>query len=56
VNDCIQNRGAVGFTTETLDEYRLREIRGSMIGDGTTDIMKIIVAREILGKEFIPYR
>lgn len=56
VNDCIQNRGAVGFTTETLDEFRLREIRGSMIGDGTTDIMKIIVAREILGREFVPYR
>jgi cyclohexanecarboxyl-CoA dehydrogenase len=56
VNDCIQNRGAVGFTTETLDEYRLREIRGAMIGDGTSDIMKMIVARELLGREFIPYR
>jgi cyclohexanecarboxyl-CoA dehydrogenase len=56
VNDCIQNRGAVGFTTETLDEYRLREIRGSMIGDGTSDIMKIVVARELLGREFVPYR
>jgi cyclohexanecarboxyl-CoA dehydrogenase len=56
VNDCIQNRGAVGYTTETLDEYRLREIRGSMIGDGTSDIMKMIVARELLGREFIPYR
>jgi cyclohexanecarboxyl-CoA dehydrogenase len=56
VNDCIQNRGAVGFTTETPDEYRLREIRGSMIGDGTSDIMKIIIARELLGREFVPYR
>jgi cyclohexanecarboxyl-CoA dehydrogenase len=56
VNDCVQNRGAVGYTTETMDEYRLREIRGSMIGDGTSDIMKIIVAREILGREFVPYR
>jgi len=56
VNDCIQNRGAVGFTTETLDEFRLREIRGSMIGDGTSDIMKIIIARELLGREFVPYR
>jgi cyclohexanecarboxyl-CoA dehydrogenase len=56
INDCIQNRGAVGFTTETLDEYRLREVRGSMIGDGTSDIMKIIVARELLGREFVPYR
>jgi cyclohexanecarboxyl-CoA dehydrogenase len=56
VNDCLQNRGAIGFTTECLDEYRLREIRGAMIGDGTTDINKIIVARELLGREFLPYR
>lgn len=56
VNDCIQNHGAIGFTTESLDEYRLREIRGASIGDGTTDINKIVVAREILGREFLPYR
>ena len=56
VNDCLQNRGAIGFTTECLDEYRLREIRGAMIGDGTTDINKIVVARELLGREYLPYR
>jgi cyclohexanecarboxyl-CoA dehydrogenase len=56
VNDCLQNRGAIGYTTECMDEYRLREIRGAMIGDGTTDINKIVVAREILGREYIPYR
>jgi cyclohexanecarboxyl-CoA dehydrogenase len=56
VYDCLQNRGAIGFTTLCMDEYRLREIRGAMIGDGTTDINKIVVARELLGKEFLPYR
>ncbi len=56
VNDCLQNRGAIGYTTECMDEYRLREIRGAMIGDGTTDINKIVVAREVLGREFLPYR
>jgi cyclohexanecarboxyl-CoA dehydrogenase len=56
VNDCLQNRGAIGYTTECMDEYRLREIRGAMIGDGTTDINKIVVAREILGREYLPYR
>jgi len=56
VNNCLQNRGAIGYTTECMDEYRLREIRGAMIGDGTTDINKIVVARELLGKEFLPYR
>ncbi len=56
INNCLQNRGAIGFTTECLDEYRLREVRGAMIGDGTTDINKIVVARELLGREFLPYR
>jgi len=56
VNDCLQNRGAIGYTTECLDEYRLREIRGASIGDGTTDINKIVVARELLGREYLPYR
>lgn len=56
VNDCLQNRGALGYTTECLDEYRLRELRGASIGDGTTDINKIVVARELLGREFLPYR
>jgi len=56
VNNCLQNRGALGYTTECMDEYRLREVRGAMIGDGTTDINKIVVARELLGREFLPYR
>ena len=56
VNDCLQNRGAMGYTTEVLDELRLRYIRALWIADGTIDIQKIIVGREILGKEFVPYR
>jgi cyclohexanecarboxyl-CoA dehydrogenase len=56
VNNCLQNRGALGFTTLCMDEYRLRELRGAMIGDGTMDINKIVVARELLGREFLPYR
>jgi cyclohexanecarboxyl-CoA dehydrogenase len=56
INNCIQNRGAVGYTSEAPDELRLRDVRGMWFADGTADIMKIIIAREILGKEFLPYR
>ena len=56
INNCIQNRGAVGYTSEAADELRLREARGMWFADGTADIMKIIISREILGKEFVPYR
>lgn len=56
INNCIQNRGAVGYTSEAPDELRMRDVRGMWFADGTADVMKIIIAREILGKEFIPYR
>jgi len=56
INNCIQNRGAVGFTSEAVDEMRLRDVRGMWFADGTADIMKIIIGRETLGKEFLPYR
>jgi cyclohexanecarboxyl-CoA dehydrogenase len=56
INNCIQNRGAVGYTSEATDELRLRDVRGMWFADGTADIMKIIIGREILGKEFVPYR
>jgi cyclohexanecarboxyl-CoA dehydrogenase len=56
INDCIQNRGAIGYTSEAPDEHRLRDVRGMWFADGTADIMKIIIGREILGREFVPYR
>lgn len=55
VNDCIQNKGAAGYTTTSLDELKLRYIRALWIADGTMDIQKIVIARELLGREFLPY-
>jgi cyclohexanecarboxyl-CoA dehydrogenase len=56
VNDCMQSKGAYGYTTLSLDEYKLREIRGYWIGDGTVDIQKMIIGRSLLGREFDPIR
>jgi cyclohexanecarboxyl-CoA dehydrogenase len=56
INGCIQNRGAVGYTSGAPDEHRLRDVRGMWFADGTADIMKIVIGREILGREFVPYR
>ena len=56
INNCIQNRGALGYTSEAPDELRLRDVRGMWFADGTADIMKIVIGREILGNEFVPYR
>lgn len=56
VNDMMQNKGATGYTTSSLDELRLRYIRALWVADGTIDIQKIVIARELLGREYIPYR
>lgn len=54
VNNCLQNKGALGYTLDSMDEYRLREVRSAWIGDGPIEIMKMVVGREILGKECNP--
>ncbi len=56
INNCIQAHGAIGYTSETPDELRLRDVRGMWFADGTADIMKIVIGREILGRDFVPYR
>ena len=37
-------------------EQRWRDVVGMEIGDGTPEIMKGVIAREVLGKEFVAYR
>jgi len=39
---------------ECRAEQRLRNVIGSEIGDGTAEIMKLNIAREMIGKEFQP--
>jgi len=49
--------GAYGYTKECPLEMGLRGIMSYMIGaEGTLNIQRIIIARELLGKKYIPYR
>jgi acyl-CoA dehydrogenase len=49
--------GALGYTKELGLEIGLRGVLSYYLGaEGTINIMKIIIGREILGKEFIPYK
>ncbi len=56
INDVMQWQGAFGYTKECPDQTALRGVRSFTLAEGSTEIMKIIVARELLGKEFLPYR
>jgi acyl-CoA dehydrogenase len=49
--------GAAGYTTEAGLELGLRGIMSYVVGaEGGLNIMRIILGRELLGKEFVPYK
>ena len=55
IHQCLLLHGHYGYTDELPFEQRLRDVIGLEIGDGTPEVMKIIVARELLGRESLPY-
>lgn len=57
MNEAADWLGALGYTKEFPVEMGIRGVRSYSIGaEGTLNIMRIIIARELLGKEFLPYR
>jgi acyl-CoA dehydrogenase len=49
--------GAAGYTREVELELGFRGIMSYMVGaEGGLNIMRIIIGRELLGKEFVPYK
>jgi len=57
MNEVADWLGATGYTKEYDVEMGIRGVRSYSIGaEGTMNIMRIIIARELLGKDFLPYR
>jgi acyl-CoA dehydrogenase len=56
INDVMQWQGAFGYTKECKDQIALRAVRSFTLAEGSKEIMKLIVARELLGKEFLAYK
>ena len=55
VHDAILIHGHIGYSEEYPLEQRLRDIMGFEFADGTAQIMKIIIAREMMGRDAVPY-
>lgn len=53
IQECLVLHGHYGYTQEFPIEQRLRDVIGFKIGDGTAQIQKIVIARELFGREFI---
>jgi cyclohexanecarboxyl-CoA dehydrogenase len=56
IHACVILNGWMGYDQELPHEQRLRDVIGLEIGDGTPEIMKGIVAREVLGRDHFSFR
>lgn len=54
LHDCLLTYGHVAYSEEHPIGQKLRDVMGSEIGDGTAQIQKIIISRELFGREFLP--
>jgi cyclohexanecarboxyl-CoA dehydrogenase len=55
IHDCLLLHGNFGYSSELPFEQRKRDVLAVEIADGTAQIQKIIIARELFGRDFVPY-
>jgi cyclohexanecarboxyl-CoA dehydrogenase len=53
IHQCLLLHGHYGYTDELPFEQRMRDVIGLEIGDGTAEVMKLIVARQLMGREIV---
>ena len=53
VRKCLTIHGHYGYTSDLPIEQRLRDILGWQIGDGSAEVSKLLIARHLMGKEFV---
>ena len=55
LHTCVILAGWPGYSSDLAHDQRMRDVMGLEIGDGTPEIMKMIVAREVFGRQSLPY-
>jgi cyclohexanecarboxyl-CoA dehydrogenase len=55
IHQCLLTHGHYGWTLDTPHQQRLRDVMGLEIGDGTAQIMKLVIARERIGSVAVQY-
>ncbi len=50
-NECVQIHGGYGFIKDYPAEKYYRDVKLSTIGEGTSEIQKLVIARQLLGKK-----
>jgi cyclohexanecarboxyl-CoA dehydrogenase len=55
IHQSILTMGHYGWSMDYPHQQRLRDVMGLEIGDGTAQVMKLIVARERVGRMALQY-
>ncbi|MFT3821217.1 MAG: acyl-CoA dehydrogenase family protein [Rubrivivax sp.] len=55
IHQCLLTFGHYGWSKDLPHQQRLRDVMGLEIGDGTAAVMKLIVARERIGRTAVQY-
>ena len=55
IHQCLLTFGHYGWSMDLPHQQRLRDVMGLEIGDGTAQVMKLIVARERVGRIAVQY-
>ena len=50
-NDCVQIHGGYGFIKDFPAEKYYRDVKLCTIGEGTSEIQRLVIARQLLGKK-----
>ena len=55
IHQCLLTVGHYGYSKDLPHQQRLRDVMGLEIGDGTAGVMKMIIARERVGRAAVQY-
>lgn len=55
LDHAMQFHGGAGYSKRLPHEQRWRDVRSGRVAHGTDEILHIVAAREILGRESVPY-
>lgn len=56
IHQCLLTFGHYGWTKDTPHQQRMRDVMGMEIGDRTAGVMKLIIARERVGRAAVQYQ
>lgn len=54
IHQCLLTFGHLGYSSENPVGQRMRDVIGLEIGDGTAQVSKLVIARNLLGRSFAP--